>query len=86
MEYLGPIFGALVVMVSTICKDLKNRLDLFIQNLKIMETCRDMAITIFGFRSTFNEGSVRTDSLFYIIWALWALFPKVLLWYEALLL
>jgi hypothetical protein len=61
LEDLGAILGVLGVMVSTIRKPLKNRLDSFIQNSKIIENGWDTAIIVFGFRSTFNEGSVLLD-------------------------
>ena len=57
-EDLGRISGVLGVMVSTIREPLKNQSDSSVQNLKIIENGRDTAISVFGFRSTFNEGSV----------------------------
>ena len=59
LEDIGPILGVLGVMVSTIRKPLKNWSDSFFHNSQIQENGRDMAITVIGFRSTFNDGSVR---------------------------
>ena len=56
MEDLGAIFAVLAMMVTTNSKSLKTcQIHLF----KIMEHGGGMAMTVFGFRSTFNEGTVR---------------------------
>ena len=58
MEDLGPILAVLSVTVNANSEPLKNRSCSFIQNPKNIENGRDMAITVFGFRSTLNEVSV----------------------------
>ena len=58
LEDLGAILEVLGVMVITIWKALKKERDSSIRFQIFMEKCRDMAMSDFGFRSTFNEGSV----------------------------
>ena len=58
LEDLGPIFEVLGVMASSILKALKKEVDSSIQIEHFMENCREIKISDFGFRSTFNEGSV----------------------------
>ena len=62
LEDLGAILEVLGGVVSSIWKALKKERDPSIRFEKFMEKCRDMAISDFGFRSTFNEGTVVDSS------------------------
>ena len=59
LEDLGLILGILAIMVNSIWKPLKKEADSSIQIEKFMENGREILISDFGFRSTFNEGSVK---------------------------
>ena len=58
LEDLGLILGILAIMVASIWKALKKEAGSSIQIENFMENGREISISDFGFRSTFNEGSV----------------------------